>query len=129
MRREGYELSVGRPQVIYKKKDGKTLEPIEHLLLTVMKVFVGIISEKLSRRKRMINLVNHGTGRVRVEFTIPSRSLIGYRNEFLTDTRGTGIMNSYLQGYEEYRRISDKTYRFVCFRQNRNSIILFIVQS
>jgi GTP-binding protein len=104
MRREGYELSVGRPQVIYKKKDGKTLEPIEHLFIDCDESFVGIISEKLSRRKgRMINLVNHGTGRVRVEFTIPSRSLIGYRNEFLTDTRGTGIMNSYLQGYEEYR--------------------------
>ncbi|MEO8664397.1 MAG: translational GTPase TypA [Ignavibacteria bacterium] len=104
MRREGYELSVGRPQVIYKKKDGKTLEPIEHLFIDCDESFVGIISEKLSRRKgRMINLVNHGTGRVRMEFTIPSRSLIGYRNEFLTDTRGTGIMNSYLQGYEEFR--------------------------
>lgn len=104
MRREGYELSVGRPQVIYKKKDGKTLEPIEHLFIDCDENFVGIVSEKLSKRKgRMINLVNHGTGRVRMEFTIPSRSLIGYRNEFLTDTRGTGIMNSYLQGYEEYR--------------------------
>lgn len=104
MRREGYELSVGRPQVIYKKRDGKTLEPIEHLFIDCDESFVGVISEKLSRRKgRMINLVNHGTGRVRMEFTIPSRSLIGYRNEFLTDTRGTGIMNSYLQGYEEFR--------------------------
>lgn len=104
MRREGYELSVGRPQVIYKKKDGKTLEPIEHLFIDCDESFVGIISEKLSKRKgKMMNLVNHGTGRVRMEFTIPSRSLIGYRNEFLTDTRGTGIMNSYLQGYEEYR--------------------------
>ncbi|MBL8006112.1 MAG: translational GTPase TypA [Ignavibacteria bacterium] len=104
MRREGFELSVGRPQVIFKKKDGKTLEPIEHLFIDCDESFVGIVSEKLSKRKgRMINLVNHGTGRVRVEFTVPSRSLIGYRNEFLTDTRGTGIMNSYLQGYEEYR--------------------------
>lgn len=104
MRREGFELSVGRPQVIFKKKDGKTLEPIEHLFIDCDESFVGIISEKLSKRKgRMVNLVNHGTGRVRVEFTIPSRSLIGYRNEFLTDTRGTGIMNSYLQGYEEFR--------------------------
>lgn len=104
MRREGYELSVGRPQVIFKKKDGKTLEPVEHLFIDCDEAFVGIVSEKLSRRKgRMINLVNHGTGRVRMEFTVPSRSLIGYRNEFLTDTRGTGIMNSYLQGYEEFR--------------------------
>lgn len=104
MRREGYELSVGRPQVIYKMKDGKRLEPVEHLFIDCDESFIGIVSEKLSRRKgRMVNLVNHGTGRVRMEFTIPSRSLIGYRNEFLTDTRGTGIMNSYLQGYEEYR--------------------------
>jgi GTP-binding protein len=104
MRREGYELSVGRPQVIFRKQDGKTLEPIEHLFIDCDEEFIGIVSEKLSRKKgRMINLVNHGTGRVRIEFSIPSRSLIGYRNEFLTDTKGTGLMNSYLQGYEEYR--------------------------
>jgi GTP-binding protein len=104
MRREGFELMVGRPQVIYKEKFGKTLEPIEHLFIDCDENFIGVISEKLSRRKgRMVNLVNHGTGRARMEFTIPSRSLIGYRNEFLTDTRGTGIMNSYLKGYEEFR--------------------------
>ena len=104
MRREGFELSVGRPQVIYKQKGGKTLEPIEHLFIDCDENFIGVVSEKLSRRKgRMVNLVNHGSGRVRMEFTIPSRSLIGYRNEFLTDTKGTGIMNSYLKGYEEYR--------------------------
>ncbi len=104
MRREGFELMVGRPQVIYKQKSGKTLEPIEHLFIDCDENFIGVVSEKLSRRKgRMVNLVNHGTGRVRMEFTIPSRSLIGYRNEFLTDTKGTGIMNSYLKGYEEYR--------------------------
>jgi len=104
MRREGFELMVGRPQVIYKQKSGKTLEPIEHLFIDCDENFIGAVSEKLSRRKgRMVNLVNHGTGRVRMEFTIPSRSLIGYRNEFLTDTKGTGIMNSYLKGYEEYR--------------------------
>ena len=104
MRREGYELSVGRPKVIYRKKDGKRLEPIEHLFIDCDENFVGIISEKLSKKKgRMINLVNHGTGRVRIEFSIPSRALIGYRNEFLTDTKGTGIMNSYLEGYEEHR--------------------------
>ncbi|NWF53319.1 MAG: translational GTPase TypA [Syntrophaceae bacterium] len=104
MRREGFELMVGRPQVIYKQKSGKTLEPIEHLFIDCDENFIGAVSEKLSRRKgRMVNLVNHGSGRVRMEFTIPSRSLIGYRNEFLTDTKGTGIMNSYLKGYEEYR--------------------------
>ncbi|MFZ1571416.1 MAG: translational GTPase TypA, partial [Candidatus Kapaibacterium sp.] len=104
MRREGYELTVGRPQVIFKKKDGKVVEPIEHLFIDCDENFMGVVTEKLSRRKgRMINMVNHGTGRVRLEFSIPSRSLIGYRNEFLTDTKGTGLMNSYLMGYEEHR--------------------------
>ena len=104
MRREGFELMVGRPQVIYRQKGDKTLEPIEHLFIDCGENFIGVVSETLSRRKgRMVNLVNHGSGRVRMEFTIPSRSLIGYRNEFLTDTKGTGIMNSYLKGYEEYR--------------------------
>ena len=104
MRREGFELSVGRPRVIYKSVDGERHEPIEHLFVDCAEDHVGIISEKLSHRKgRMINMVNHGTGRVRLEFSIPSRGLIGYRNEFLSDTRGTGVMNSYLEGYEPYR--------------------------
>lgn len=104
LRREGFELSVGRPHVIYKEEGGKTLEPIEHLFVDCDEPFVGIVTEKLSMRKgRMINLVNKGSGRVRMEFSIPSRGLIGYRNEFLTDTKGTGILNSYLQGYEEFR--------------------------
>jgi GTP-binding protein len=104
LRREGFELTVGRPQVINKNEDGKVLEPIEHLFVDCDENFVGIVTEKLSIRKgRMINLVNHGSGRVRSEFSIPARGLIGYRNEFLTDTKGTGIMNSYLAGYEEYR--------------------------
>jgi GTP-binding protein len=104
MRREGYELSVGRPDVIYKFKSGKKLEPIEHLFVDCGESFVGIVTDKLSQRKgRMTNLVNHSTGRVRIEFSIPSRGLIGYRSEFLTDTKGTGLLNSYLQGYEEYR--------------------------
>ncbi|NOS84866.1 MAG: translational GTPase TypA [Ignavibacteria bacterium] len=104
LRREGYEMSVGRPHVIYKEKDGRKVEPIEHLFIDCEESFVGVVTDKLSQRKgRMVNLVNHGTGRVRLEFTIPSRGLIGYRNEFLTDTKGTGIMNSYLESYEEYR--------------------------
>jgi GTP-binding protein len=104
MRREGFELMVSRPQAILKDDSGKILEPIEHLFIDCDENFIGVISEKLSRRKgRMVNMANHGTGRARMEFTIPSRSLIGYRNEFLTDTRGTGIMNSYLKGYEEFR--------------------------
>ena len=104
MRREGYELSVGRPEVIMKRVDGQLHEPIEHLFIDCGEEFVGVVAEKLQRRKgRMTNMVNHGTGRVRLEFSIPSRSLIGYRSEFLTDTKGTGLMNSYLQGYEPFR--------------------------
>jgi GTP-binding protein len=104
MRREGFEMCVGRPEVIFKYKDGKPLEPIEHLFIDCNENFLGIVTEKVSVRKgKMLNLVNHGTGRVRVEFSIPSRGLIGYRDEFLTDTKGSGIMNSYLMGYEEFR--------------------------
>jgi len=103
MRREGFELTVGRPQVLLKKKDGKLLEPIEHLCVDCDESFQGIVIEKLSRRRgRVQNLVNHGSGRVRLEFSIPTRGLIGYRSYFLTDTRGAGIMNAYLIGYEEY---------------------------
>ncbi|MCI5065741.1 translational GTPase TypA [bacterium] len=104
MRREGFELSVGRPEVLYREEDGKKLEPIEHLLVDCDEAFLGVVTEKLSLRKgKMTNMVNHGTGRVRVEFSIPSRGLIGYRSQYLTDTRGTGIMNSSLEGYEEHR--------------------------
>ena len=104
MRREGFELSVGRPQVLFKEEGGKQLEPIEHVMIDCEESFLGIVSEKLSLRKgRMVNMVNHGTGRVRVEFSIPARGLIGYRTQFLTDTKGSGLMNSYLEGFEEYR--------------------------
>lgn len=104
MRREGFELCVGRPQIIFKEKNGVKLEPIEHLFIDCNEDYMGVVTEKLSQRKgQMVNMVNHGTGRIRLEFSIPSRGLIGYRNEFLTDTKGTGLMNSYLQGYEEYR--------------------------
>ncbi len=104
MRREGFELSVGRPEVIFKTEGGVKKEPIEHLFIDCDEAFVGVVTEKLSIRKgRMLNLVNHGSGRVRLEFSIPSRGLIGYRDEFLTDTKGTGIMNSSLEGYEEFR--------------------------
>jgi GTP-binding protein len=104
MRREGFELCVGRPKVIYKYKNGKQLEPIERFFVDCDESFLGIVTEKLAVRKgKMINLVNNGKGRVRIEFSVPSRSLIGYRDEFLTDTKGTGIMNSYFSGYEAYR--------------------------
>lgn len=111
MRREGFELCVGRPEVILEHKDGKVLEPIEHLFIDCEESFLGIVTQKISQRKgRMLNLVNHGSGRVRVEFSVPSRGLIGFRDEFLTDTKGTGIMNSYLLAYEEFR--GDFPYRF-----------------
>jgi len=104
MRREGFEVAVGRPQIIYKEINGERHEPIEHLVIDCDEQFIGILSETLSiRRGKMVNMVNHGSGRVRLEFEIPSRGLIGYRNQFLTDTRGTGIMNSYLKGYEPFR--------------------------
>ncbi len=104
MRREGFELSVGRPKIIMREEGGVPKEPIEHLFIDIQEDFTGIVTEKLSRRlARMINMVNHGTGRVRIEFSIPSRGLIGYRSEFLTDTKGTGLMNSYVQDYEPYR--------------------------
>jgi len=104
MRREGFELCVGRPEVIFKYNNGKRLEPIEYLFIDCDERFMGVVTEKLSTRKgKMINMVNHGTGRVRIEFSVASRALIGYRDEFLTDTKGTGIMNSYFSGYEEYR--------------------------
>jgi GTP-binding protein len=104
MRREGFELAVGRPRILFKQKDGVQLEPIEHLFIDIPDDFMGVVTEKLSLRQgRMINMVNHGTGRIRLEFSIPSRGLIGYRNEFLTDTKGVGLMNSYLQGYEPLR--------------------------
>jgi len=104
MRREGFEVCVGRPQVIFKEIDGVVCEPIEQLFIDCEDIFVGVITEKLSIRKgRMTNLINNGTGRARLEFSIPSRGLIGYRDEFLSDTKGTGIMNSLLSGYEPHR--------------------------
>ncbi|MDZ7860564.1 MAG: translational GTPase TypA [Candidatus Krumholzibacteriota bacterium] len=104
MRREGYEFCVGRPRVIYKYKDGNKLEPIEHLTVDCEEEFLGAVTEKLGRRKaRMTNLIHGSGGRVRTEFSLPSRALIGYRDDFLTDTKGTGVMNSYFTGFEQYR--------------------------
>ena len=103
LRREQFELMVSRPQVLTREIDGKTHEPMEHLFLDVPEDFVGVVTEKLSiRRGRMHNLVNHGTGRVQLEFKIPSRGLIGFRGEFLTDTKGSGVMNSLMDGWKEW---------------------------
>ncbi|MBN1847489.1 MAG: translational GTPase TypA [Deltaproteobacteria bacterium] len=104
MRREGYEFCVGRPAAIYRYQNGTRLEPLEQLLVDCEDRFYGKVAEKLSLRKgKMTSMTNHGNGRVRMEFSIPSRTLIGYRDEFLTDTRGTGIMNSLFEGYGEFR--------------------------
>ena len=104
MRREGYEFCVGRPEVICRYENNRRLEPIERLLIDCEESFLGMVTEKLSIRKgKMTNLVNDGKGRVRIEFSVPSRALIGYRDEFLTDTRGTGIMHSLFDGYEDFR--------------------------
>ena len=122
MRRENFEVCVGRPRVIYREENGQTLEPIEHLFVDCDEDFMGVVTEKLSVRKgKMTNLVNNGKGRVRLEFSIPSRSLIGYRDEFMTDTRGTGILNSYLSGYEPYRGDFPVRYTgsIVCDRQGK----------
>ncbi len=111
MRREGFEVGVGRPQVIFKKENGKTLEPIEHLYLECDETFAGVVTEKLSKRKgRLLTYETHKGNRVRLEFSVPSRGLLGYRDEFLTDTRGTGIINASLLGYEPYR--GDFVFRF-----------------
>lgn len=100
MRREGFELTVSRPQVITKQQNGKTLEPLERLFLDIPEEFVGKITEKLSIRKgRLESLVNKGSGRVSMEFLIPSRGLIGFRSQFLTETKGGGVMNSLLEDY------------------------------
>jgi len=105
MRREDFELCIGRPEVIYKTDEkGQKQEPTEHLYVDCDEEFTGIVTEKLSIRKgKLTNLVNNNSGRVNLEFSIPSRALIGYRDEFLTDTKGTGIMNSLFAGYEAYR--------------------------
>ena len=104
MRREGFELTVGRPEVIVKEENGERLEPVEELHVDCDEAFMGVVTEKMAFRKgRMLNCINHGTGRVRLTFSVPSRGLIGYRDEFLTDTKGTGIMNSTFIGYEPWR--------------------------
>lgn len=105
MRREGFELCVGRPRIIFKTDDkGQKTEPIEYLLIDCPEEYSGTVMEKLARRKATMNNITYlENSRVKMEFSIPSRGLIGYRDEFLTDTRGYGIMNSSLKGYEPYK--------------------------
>jgi len=104
MRREGYELQVSKPEAITRKVDGKTLEPIEAVVVDCPDEFIGVITEALGRRKgQMTKMVNHGTGRVRLEFETPSRGLIGFRNEFLTETKGTGLLNTMFLRWGEWQ--------------------------
>jgi GTP-binding protein len=104
MRREGFELAVGKPEIVTKHIDGKLMEPVERLTIDVPEGFVGVVIEKLGTRKaQMQKMHNHGYGRVRMEFTVPSRGLIGLRSEMLTDTRGTVVMNSLFEGYTEWQ--------------------------
>ena len=103
MRREGYEFMVSKPKVITKEKNGVVLEPMEKVFLDIPEERVGVVTEKLSERKgKMTNLQNHGFGRVSLEFLIPSRGLIGFRSQFVTDTKGAGIMNKIFEGYQPW---------------------------
>ena len=104
MRREGFELTVGKPQVVTREVDGKLHEPIERLSIDVPEDFLGVVTQMLALRKgRMENMVNHGTGWVRLEFLVPTRGLIGFRTEFLTETRGSGILHSVFERYEPWQ--------------------------
>ena len=100
MRREGFELMVGRPEIVTKEVDGKLMEPVEHLTVDIPENFIGTVIERLGpRRGEMVKMHNHGYGRVRLEFRVPSRGLIGLRSDLLTETRGTMVMNSLFDGY------------------------------
>ncbi len=104
MRREGYELSVSQPETVTKQQEGKTYEPMENLVIDCPEEFIGVVTQKLGGRKgRMTKMANNGHGRVRLEFRIPARGLIGFRSEFLTDTRGTGLLNHIFDGYEPWQ--------------------------
>jgi GTP-binding protein len=104
MRREGYELQVSKPEVITRRDNGQLLEPIELTVIDCPDTFIGVVTEALGRRKgRLTKMVNHGTGRVRMEFEIPSRGLIGFRSEFLTDTKGTGLLNTIFLRWDEWQ--------------------------
>jgi GTP-binding protein len=104
MRRESYELMVGKPEILTRTVHGKVQEPVELLIFDCPELFLGVVIEKLGTRKgKMTKMVNHGSGRVRLEFEVPSRGLIGLRSEILTDTRGTAIMNSLFYGYIDWQ--------------------------
>jgi GTP-binding protein len=104
MRREGYEMGVGKPEAVTRQTDGRVQEPMELLVVDCPEDFIGPVTQKLGSRKgRMMKMINHGSGRVRMEFRVPSRGLIGFRSEFLTDTKGTGLMNHLFDGWEPWQ--------------------------
>jgi GTP-binding protein len=103
LRREGFELTVGRPEVVTRHVNGKLHEPVEALTVDVPDDYLGVVTQLLALRKgRMLQTVNHGTGRIRIEYLVPSRGLIGFHTEFLTETRGTGIAHHVFHGYEPW---------------------------
>ena len=103
MRREGFELTVGKPQVVTREIDGKVHEPVERLTIDAPEDFVGVVTQLMGlRRGRLEQMVNHGTGWVRMEYLVPARGLIGFRTEFLTETRGTGMMHHVFEAYEPW---------------------------
>ena len=118
MRREGFELQVSKPSVIFKEENGKKVEPMEHLTIDVPEEFMGAVMEKMCPRKgEMVNMTSAVNGYTRLEFSIPARGLIGFRNEFMTDTKGNGIMNHVFEGYAPYKGEIDS--------RSRGSIVSF----
>src|SRR2546422_5632758 len=104
MRREGFELEVGKPTIITHEEHGRPLQPMEYLVIDIPEEYIGAVTQKVGpRRGAMVKLVNHGTGRGRLEYRMPARGLIGYRSEFLTDTRGTGLLNHLFDGWDEWQ--------------------------
>jgi GTP-binding protein len=103
MRREGFELQVSRPDIVTKERNGKVMEPVEELIIDVAEEFQGVVIAQVgTRRGTMTKMVNNGSGRVRLDFRIPARGLIGFRSQFLTETKGTGIMNHLFAGWEPW---------------------------
>ena len=103
MKREGFELTIGKPQVVTKTIDGKLHEPMERLTIDAPEDYLGVITQLMALRKgRMEQMVNHGTGWIRLDWRVPSRGLIGFRTEFLTETRGTGLLHHVFDGYEPW---------------------------
>jgi GTP-binding protein len=104
MRREGFELTVGKPQVVTREADGEVQEPIERLAVDIPEDFLGVVTQMLALRKgRLEDMVNHGTGWVRLDFLVPTRGLIGFRTEFMTETRGSGVLHSVFERYEPWQ--------------------------